>query len=221
MLGQRLQVLRPFDDGDLGIELAARHAARRIEQAHHRGHHLVGEPQAHPDRGEQEDDADERIHHAEGDLHAQPLRHQRVIFLLGFARLLQLVQHRGIDDAVDHQIGIGEVLQLDQRTDDIAAPARLDHHQLALVGAREIGLARREELDPLIGDDAGLEFLLAVLALGGIEDEDGRKAMQCRMARDAAEEGRRDRSRTASRCWDRSVEICTTSLRTASAWSRT
>ena len=51
-LGQGLQIVRALDDRDLGVEIAARHAARGIEQAHDRGHQLVGEPQADPDRAQ-------------------------------------------------------------------------------------------------------------------------------------------------------------------------
>ena len=177
-IGQGLEILRALDHGHLGVEFAARHAPCGIEQTHHRGHHLVREPKAHPDGGEQQDEADEREHHAEGQLHAESLRHQPVIFTLGLLRVVQLLLNGRIDDAVDHQVGVGEVGQLDQATDDIAALPRLDHHKFALVGLFERGGAGREEGEAVPRHDARDELLLAVLLLRGIEDEDRRQPVQ-------------------------------------------
>ena len=63
MAGHRLKVRTGsagppgFDNRHLGIEFTTGHAPRGIKQPHHGRHDLVGKPQAHPDRCQQEDEA--------------------------------------------------------------------------------------------------------------------------------------------------------------------
>ena len=88
---QRLEVAWSFELGDLGVEIAGRDAPRRIEQAHHRRHDAVGEPQAEPDRRQKEDQRHAGIHQREGHLDARALLQQLVVFGLGGPRLVELV----------------------------------------------------------------------------------------------------------------------------------
>ena len=87
--GECREIARSLDHRHLGIEIAARHFARRVEQADDRRDEAIGEPQAEPHRGEQEDQRHAGIHQCKGDLHADALLEELVIFGLGRAGLRQ------------------------------------------------------------------------------------------------------------------------------------
>ena len=143
----------PAPDRHLHEQIAGRHDLRRIDQPADRRHQVIGEIEPDPDRDQQHDQRDHRIHQRECDLDAEPLRFE--LGILGDAGLrgAQLRDDLRVEDARDVEIGIGVGLQLDDGGHVIGVEKQRDL-RLGLVAGGE-HLARR--LDEGLADvGAGL-----------------------------------------------------------------
>ena len=125
---------------------------------HHGFDQSIGEPHGYPHGGEQEDAGDAGIHDGECYLNALPGVQKLIEFDLAFPRLGKLAQHLGVDLAVDVEIAVIKVLQLEECSDD-AGVAGVDDDEFTLAGRFEHRIRGRLELHLLVGSDAHIQHL--------------------------------------------------------------
>ena len=107
------QVALPGTDRHLHEQIAGRDDLRRIDQPADRRHQVIGEIEPDPDRDQEHDERDHRVHQGKRDLNAQPTGLE--LGILGDAGLrgAQLGDHLRVEDARHVEIGVGIGLQLD------------------------------------------------------------------------------------------------------------
>ena len=126
---------------DLVAFLVLRHRGGQIaradpvggrDQPDDRGRETVGEAEADPDRGQQQEQRHDPEDRREGHLDAGPAQLQRVVLVDHLAGPVHVVEHAGVDEPADEQIGVDEVVEPDQRPHPVVGIAgQHDHVALA------------------------------------------------------------------------------------------
>jgi hypothetical protein len=168
---------------NLGVIVAVGDAPRRTDERADGLRQPVGEPDAEPDRRQQEDEGEAKIKQPEGQLHPGPLVHQAIVFELLLARLGELFDDGGVHQPVDIQKPVVKVLQPHETADHVAV-AWADQHEFALLGLLQRLLFWRPEGDRAVGGRGGFHP-----ALGRIDHEHARQASEGSVRCEPADEG--------------------------------
>ncbi len=141
-LAEMGEVPLPSADRHLDVEIAGRDLVGRVDEAADRRHETIGEVEAEPDRGEKDDQRDQREHRREGDLDPDLLLLERLV-----DRDARLGDRRELDSAridlagdVEHAPLMGR--QLEGRSEDVVL-AREQAQRPGVAGILEIGGPRR------------------------------------------------------------------------------
>ena len=137
-----------------GEEVAAAHAVGGGDQPAHRRHELVGEVEAGPDGGEQEEQRHDDEQEGRGDLDAGAAGLELLVLGDDRLRALDVAQHLGVDEAADDQVGVVEVLEPDDGAHAVAGVAGLGD-DVARLGALDVvggdRLQRQREAEAGLG----------------------------------------------------------------------
>ena len=101
----------------LDVEIAGRDDLRRADQAADRRHQVIGEVEPDPDRRQQHDQRDHRVHQSESDLDADAALHEIGVLADAGLRRLQLREHARVEHARDVEIDVVVAAQLDDGGD--------------------------------------------------------------------------------------------------------
>ena len=140
-------------------EIARAHPVGGGDQAHDRRRQPVGEAEPDADRGEQQEQRHDAEDHREGDLDARAAELQRAVLVDHLAGPVHVVEHPGVDEAADEQIGVDEVVEPHQRAHPVVGIAG-QHHDVAV--ARLLEDRRRQALHLEHEAEAGAGDHLAV-----------------------------------------------------------
>ena len=134
--------------GDAHIQIALAHALRGTGQLPHRARQPLGKPQAKPDRGQHHDDRKAQIQQAKLEQHPATLGFKLAVKPHGLLRFIQQREDFAIHLAADVKIAIRIGIKAEKRT-KLVLQAILDQHQLAIVGARDIGRIGTFEIEQI------------------------------------------------------------------------
>ena len=178
------EIALPVPHRDLNVEIACGDLLRRPDQPADRRHQAVGGAQPEPDRGEQDDQGEDRQHGREGDLDAvRDLLEDAIIVHrgLGFGRKVECA---AVDEAGHEQDATAIGLELQDRAQDRVL-ARHEAERVLRVGVGEILGSRHFE-----AGDRDVDDLLDDGAVR-LDDHRHRKAEEDRArAHEIAEDGR-------------------------------
>ena len=133
----------------LHIEVAGRDDLSGADQAANGRDEVVGEIESDPDRRQQHDQRDHRVHQAKGDLHADAARFKIGILRDALARRVQLREHARVEQARNVEVGVGIAAQLDDGRDIVGIEKHRDLRLGIVDRGKDVGRRLAEDVADL------------------------------------------------------------------------